>query len=92
MISSGLFPVSQLCETLTVAFWDSSVPDAYAPSLANPAKRTAVPKSSEEKTPGGDSVMFYYIAYTSPKQAVILRKWETLVGLAWSLAQSYDDG
>lgn len=36
--------------------------------------------------------MFCYVKYTSLKQIMTLRKWETLVGLVWSLAQSRDDG
>lgn len=36
--------------------------------------------------------MFCYVTYTPLKQAMTLRKGETLVGLAWSLAQSCEDG
>lgn len=40
--------ISTIFLTLTVSFQATSIPDTYAPSLANPAKRIVFPNSSDK--------------------------------------------
>lgn len=74
--------------TLTASFQASSVPDTYAPRLANPAKRTVFPNSSDKTLL--EVILLCHI-HTS-ETSNVTKETRTLDGLAWSLAQSCDDG